>query len=280
MFPYPSGALHMGHVRVYTIADVLARFKQMQGYEVLHPMGWDSFGLPAENAAIDHGVQPRQWTEDNITKMKRQMFDMGTAFDWDREISTCDPLYYRWTQHLFLQLLEKGLIYQKEAEVNWDPIDQTVLANEQVDATGRAERSGALVEKRKLKQWFVRITAYQEDLLKDLEGLDWPQNVKRLQSNWIGRTDGIEFDVDIYDHMNSLGKTVPVFAIDWKSARDATYVAVGAGHPLLASTSGVDAHRVEQFSRTPNNVPINETNTRGIPVLASLPGYMRIYLLQ
>ncbi|KAJ3176227.1 hypothetical protein HDU87_005442 [Geranomyces variabilis] len=236
MFPYPSGTLHMGHVRVYTIADVIARYNHMQGYNVMHPMGWDSFGLPAENAAIDHGVHPREWTTRNIAKMKAQMESMGTAFDWTREVATSDPAYYRWTQELFLELFKKGLVYQKEAVVNWDPVDNTVLANEQVDANGRAERSGALVEKRLLKQWFIRITAYAEELLQDLKQLDWPQNVKTLQRNWIGKTTGLETDVPVDGLTGSLA-SLSVFAPTAGVIKNATYIAVGVGHPLLSSTA-------------------------------------------
>ncbi|KAI8588186.1 leucine--tRNA ligase [Geranomyces variabilis] len=236
MFPYPSGTLHMGHVRVYTIADVIARYNHMQGFSVMHPMGWDSFGLPAENAAIDHGVHPREWTISNIAKMKAQMQSMGTAFDWTRELATSDPTYYRWTQALFLELYKKGLVYQKEAVVNWDPVDNTVLANEQVDVNGRAERSGALVEKRFLKQWFIRITAYAEELLRDLKHLDWPENVKTLQRNWIGKTTGLETDVTVTGITGPLA-SLSVFAPAAGGIKNATYIAVGVGHPLLSSTA-------------------------------------------
>ncbi|KAJ3159964.1 hypothetical protein HDU86_001229 [Geranomyces michiganensis] len=236
MFPYPSGTLHMGHVRVYTIADVIARFNHMQGHNVMYPMGWDSFGLPAENAAIDHGVHPREWTTRNIEKMKAQMESMGTAFDWTRELATSDPTYYRWTQALFLKLYEKGLIYQKEAIVNWDPVDNTVLANEQVDANGRAERSGALVEKRFMKQWFIRITAYADELLRDLNNLDWPQNVKTLQKNWIGKRTGLETNVTV-DGITGPLASLTVFAPTAGGIKNATYIALGVGHPLLASSA-------------------------------------------
>ncbi|MGL5075175.1 MAG: class I tRNA ligase family protein, partial [Waterburya sp.] len=175
MFPYPSGSLHMGHVRNYVITDVIARLKRMQGYRVLHPMGWDAFGLPAENAAIDRGIPPAKWTYQNIAQMRDQLKQLGLSIDWDREVATCSPDYYKWTQWLFLQFLDAGLAYQKEAAVNWDPIDQTVLANEQVDSEGRSWRSGAIVERKLLKQWFFKITDYAEKLLQDLDQLDgWP----------------------------------------------------------------------------------------------------------
>ncbi|TPX65274.1 leucine---tRNA ligase [Spizellomyces sp. 'palustris'] len=225
----------MGHVRVYTIADVIARFKTMQSLQVLHPMGWDAFGLPAENAAIDHGVHPRSWTDSNIKRMKHNMRIMGTSFDWSRELSTCNPSYYRWTQHLFLRLYRAGLVYQKEAVVNWDPVDQTVLANEQVDASGRAERSGALVEKRKLKQWFLRITAFADELLHDLDQLDWPSNVKQLQANWIGRIEGVEVDFTLHSEgAKSPLKKISAFTTNPESIGSSAYIAVGTGHPLIS----------------------------------------------
>ncbi|KAJ2788798.1 Leucyl-tRNA synthetase, mitochondrial, partial [Coemansia guatemalensis] len=166
----------------------------MRGKHVIHPMGWDAFGLPAENAAIERGIAPDQWTRSNIAKMKEQLSSILTDFDWNRELATCDPDYYKWTQHIFLRLFSHDMVYQKEAMVNWDPVDQTVLANEQVDKDGRSWRSGAVVEQRKLKQWFARISAYAQDLLDDLDALDWPEHVKSMQANWIGRSEGAEFD--------------------------------------------------------------------------------------
>ena len=192
MFPYPSGNLHMGHVRNYSIGDVVARFKNMQGYNVLHPMGWDAFGLPAENAAIKHGIPPAKWTWDNIHNMKAQLKSMGISYDWEREIATCHPSYYKWTQWLFLQLFHKGLAYKKYALVNWCPSCNTVLANEQVVDEG-CERCSTQVIKKNLDQWFFKITDYADKLLEDLEKLPgWPDKVKIMQKNWIGRSEGEE----------------------------------------------------------------------------------------
>ncbi|MBM0743109.1 leucine--tRNA ligase [Phormidium sp. CLA17] len=193
MFPYPSGNLHMGHVRVYTIADVIARVRRMQGFRVLNPMGWDAFGLPAENAAIERNTQPAEWTYQNIAQMRLQLDQLGISFDWDREVATCSPDYYRWTQWIFLEFFKAGLAYQKEATVNWDPIDQTVLANEQVDSAGKSWRSGAVVERKLLRQWFFKITDYAEQLLTDLDTLTgWPEKVRLMQANWIGKSIGAQ----------------------------------------------------------------------------------------
>jgi len=194
MLPYPSGALHMGHVRNYTINDVMARQARMQGYNVLMPMGWDAFGLPAENAAMKNKVAPAKWTYDNIAYMKGQMERMGLAIDWSREVATCQPAYYRWNQWLFLKMRERGIAYRKLGTVNWDPVDQTVLANEQV-IDGRGWRSGAIVEKREIPMYYLRITDYAQELLdaveNDLNG--WPERVRIMQSNWIGRAEGVRF---------------------------------------------------------------------------------------
>ncbi|NNM83075.1 MAG: class I tRNA ligase family protein, partial [Burkholderiales bacterium] len=193
MFPYPSGKLHMGHVRNYTIGDVLSRYHRMKGFNVLQPMGWDAFGLPAENAAMANGVAPAAWTYSNIEYMKKQLKSLGLGLDWSREVTTCRPEYYRWEQWLFTRLFEKGLIYKKLSTVNWDPIDQTVLANEQV-IDGRGWRSGALVEKREIPMYFFRITDYAQELLEDLDQLEgWPEQVKTMQRNWIGRSHGVRF---------------------------------------------------------------------------------------
>ena len=198
MFPYPSGRIHMGHVRNYTMGDLVARYKRAQGFNVLHPMGWDAFGMPAENAAIEKGVHPKTWTYQNIDAMRSQLKAMGLSLDWDREFATCDPEYYRQEQRMFLEFLEAGLAYRREASVNWDPVDLTVLANEQV-IDGKGWRSGAPVEKRKLSQWFLKITRRAEALLENLEGLThWPEKVRLMQANWIGRSEGalINFALD------------------------------------------------------------------------------------
>ena len=190
MFPYPSGDLHMGHACNYTMGDSISRYRKMRGFEVLHPMGWDALGLPAENAAINAGVHPAVWTKKNIDNMRRQLRMAGLAYDWPREISTAHPGYYKWTQWIFLKMLEAGLAYKREALVNWDPVDNTVLANEQIH-DGIAWRSGAKVEKRWLSQWFLKITDYAQRLLDDLDGLvGWPEHVKQQQRNWLGRSEG------------------------------------------------------------------------------------------
>ncbi|MDO7656936.1 MAG: class I tRNA ligase family protein, partial [OM182 bacterium] len=203
MFPYPSGHLHMGHVRNYTIGDVISRFQRMLGKNVLQPMGWDAFGLPAENAAMKNNAAPAEWTYGNIDYMREQLQRLGYAYDWSREVATCHPDYYRWEQWFFTRLFEQGLVYKKEAEVNWDPVDQTVLANEQV-VDGRGWRSGALVERRKIPQWFIKITDFGDELLEDLNKLDgWPDKVKTMQANWIGRSEGVELDFTVQDEADA-----------------------------------------------------------------------------
>lgn len=233
MFPYPSGKLHMGHVRNYTIADVIARFQRMQGKNVLQPMGWDAFGLPAENAAMKNNVPPAQWTYQNIDYMRSQLQQLGFAYDWSRELATCDADYYRWEQWFFTRLFEKGLVYKKEAEVNWDPVDQTVLANEQVDSEGRGWRSGALVERRKIPQWFIRITDYADELLDDLDKLDnWPEQVRTMQANWIGRSQGLEITFD-----TDAGEALSVYTTRPDTLLGVTYVAVAAEHPIARAAA-------------------------------------------
>lgn len=229
MFPYPSGSLHMGHVRNYVITDVIARNARMQGYRVLHPMGWDAFGLPAENAAIDRGIAPSKWTYQNIEQMRGQLQQLGLSIDWNREVTTCSPDYYKWTQWLFLQFYEAGLAYQREAAVNWDPIDQTVLANEQVDAEGKSWRSGAKVERKLLKQWFFKITDYAEQLLQDLDKLTgWPERVKLMQANWIGKSIGAYLEFPIVGMDQKIG----VFTTRPDTVYGVTYVVLAPEHPL------------------------------------------------
>ncbi|MEA5400613.1 leucine--tRNA ligase [Synechococcus sp. BA-124 BA4] len=237
MFPYPSGNLHMGHVRNYVITDVIARVQRLRGRKVLHPMGWDAFGLPAENAAIERGVDPGDWTDANIAQMRAQLQRLGLSIDWDREVATCHADYYRWTQWLFLQFHEAGLAYRKEATVNWDPIDQTVLANEQVDSEGRSWRSGALVEKRKLRQWFLKITDYAQQLLDDLSQLEgWPERVRTMQANWIGRSTGAELRFTVVDAGgNDTAETITVFTTRPDTIFGASYVVLAPEHPQVAS---------------------------------------------
>lgn len=228
MFPYPSGSLHMGHVRNYTIGDVIARFQRALGKNVLQPIGWDAFGLPAENAAIKHGIPPAEWTKKNIASMKAQFLRLGNAYDWRREITTCAPEYYRWEQWFFIRLFEKGLVYKKNAIVNWDPVDQTVLANEQV-VDGRGWRSGALIERKEISQWFIKITAYADELLHDLDSLTgWPEQVKQMQRHWIGRSDGAM----VYFHVEDFAKRLKIYTTRVDTLMGATYLAVAPDHPL------------------------------------------------
>ncbi|AEK57072.1 leucine--tRNA ligase [Acidithiobacillus caldus] len=238
MFPYPSGQLHMGHVRNYSIVDAIARYQRMRGKSVLHPMGWDAFGLPAENAALKHGVAPAQWTFENIAHMRGQLKRLGLSYDWTREFATCTPEYYRWEQWLFLKLWERGLVYQKESTVNWDPVDQTVLANEQV-VDGRGWRSGALVERREIRQWFLRITAYADELLQGLEQLQgqWPDQVLTMQRNWIGRSEGAEIHFPLVDEDG----VIKVFSTRPDTLMGATYLALAPEHPLVLARARADS---------------------------------------
>ncbi|OKH11753.1 leucine--tRNA ligase [[Limnothrix rosea] IAM M-220] len=268
MFPYPSGKLHMGHVRNYVITDVIARYKRMKGFRVLHPMGWDAFGLPAENAAIDRGIPPAKWTYQNIEQMRDQLKQLGLSIDWDREVATCSPDYYKWTQWLFLQFYKSGLAYQKEAAVNWDPIDQTVLANEQVDAEGKSWRSGAIVEKKLLRQWFLKITDYAEELLQDLDQLGgWPERVKTMQQNWIGKSSGalLEFSIVGSD------EKVAVFTTRPDTVYGVTYVVLAPEHPLVAQVttaeqqSTVDAFIEEVSNESEEERTGDDKPKKGVP---------------
>jgi leucyl-tRNA synthetase len=274
MFPYPSGSLHMGHVRNYVITDVYARVQRMRGRRVLHPMGWDAFGLPAENAAIERGVNPADWTEQNIAQMRSQLQRLGLSIDWKREIATCHPDYYRWTQWLFLQFLDAGLAYQKEASVNWDPIDQTVLANEQVDGEGRSWRSGAKVEKRLLRQWFLRITAYADALVDDLPSLTgWPERVRTMQANWIGRSEGAELRFSVVAPDGSAAaEPISVFTTRADTIYGATYLVLAPDHPRVESlTSPEQALAVAAFCDLVNGQSEQERTAedrpkRGVPL--------------
>jgi leucyl-tRNA synthetase len=236
MFPYPSGRLHMGHVRNYTIGDVISRYQRMRGRNVLQPMGWDAFGMPAENAAIRNKVPPAQWTYANIEEMRAQFKQLGFAFDWSRELTTCRPEYYRWEQWLFTRLYRKGLVYKKNAVVNWDPVDQTVLANEQV-IDGRGWRSGALVERREIPQWFMKITHYADELLSELDRLDgWPESVRTMQRNWIGRSEGVELEFAVPGEDEPL----TVYTTRPDTLFGVTYMAVAAEHPLAVEAAADD----------------------------------------
>lgn len=274
MFPYPSGNLHMGHVRNYVITDVIARVQRMRGRAVLHPMGWDAFGLPAENAAIERGVDPGAWTDRNIAAMRTQLQRLGLSIDWDREVATCHADYYRWTQWLFLQFHAAGLAYQKEATVNWDPVDQTVLANEQVDGEGRSWRSGALVEKRRLRQWFLKITAYADQLLDDLPKLTgWPERVRTMQANWIGRSTGAELSFAVVDaEGRDTDQRIRVFTTRPDTLYGVSYVVLAPEHPLVASLTSPEQElavtafcdlvsRQSDLERTADDRP-----KRGIPI--------------
>lgn len=255
MFPYPSGSLHLGHQRVYTISDVIARFKRLQGFNVVHPMGWDAFGLPAENAAVERGINPAVWTETNVEKMKSQMELMLASFDWDREVNTSAPDYYKWTQKIFTLLYEKGLAYRMDAEINWDPVDQTVLANEQVDSEGRSWRSGAIVEKRKLEQWFIKITDYAELLEEDLKKLDqWPDKVKAMQKNWIGSSHGSEITFS-----TSQNSSITVFTSRPDTLFSVQFVALALNHPIVVEAAKKDAELAAFIEKAAEN---DDPNTK------------------
>ena len=264
MFPYPSGRLHMGHVRNYTIGDVISRYMRMQGYNVLQPMGWDAFGLPAENAAMANGVPPARWTDDNIDYMKRQLKTLGFGIDWSRELATCRPDYYRWNQWLFLRMLEKGIAYRTTGVVNWDPVDQTVLANEQV-IDGRGWRTGALVEKREIPMYYLGITRYAEDLLGELQALPgWPERVKLMQENWIGRSEGLEIEFDVEG-----GGTLGIYTTRPDTLCGVTYMAVAAEHPLAikaaANNSDLQAFLAECQRTGVTEAALETMEKRGMP---------------
>jgi leucyl-tRNA synthetase len=244
MFPYPSGRIHMGHVRNYTMGDVIARYRRMQGHEVLHPMGWDAFGMPAENAAMERKVHPGEWTWANIRAMRDQLKSIGFALDWEREFATCDPAYYGHEQALLLDLFDAGLVYRKESEVNWDPVDMTVLANEQV-IDGKGWRSGATVERRKLNQWFLKITEFADDLLAGLQGLDnWPDKVRLMQENWIGKSKGLDFRFRLAKPIDSIDD-VEVFTTRPDTIFGASFVAVAADHPIARAVAASDPKAAE-----------------------------------
>ncbi len=253
MFPYPSGQLHMGHVRNYSIGDVIARYQRMLGKNVLQPMGWDAFGLPAENAAIKHGIPPEIWTHQNIDYMRKQLKRLGFAYDWKREIRTSDPQYYRFEQWLFLRLLEKGLAYKKNAVVNWDPVDQTVLANEQV-VNGRGWRSGAVIERKEIPQWFLKITAYADELLNDLDQLTgWPEQVITMQKNWIGRSVGTTITFPV----QNLNEPIEVYTTRADTLYGVSFIALSPEHPL-AKQLAQNNPELDTFIQEQKNIPVAE----------------------
>lgn len=272
MFPYPSGHLHMGHVRNYLIGDVISRYQRLLGKNVLQPMGWDAFGLPAENAALQRGIAPGAWTWSNIDYMRRQLKQLGYAYDWSRELATCHPEYYRWEQWFFTRLFEKGLVYKKEAEVNWDPVDQTVLANEQV-VDGRGWRSGALVERRKIPQWFIRITAYAQELLDDLDQLEhWPDEVRTMQANWIGRSEGVELVFDVAGREDAL----TVYTTRPDTLMGATYVAVAPQHPL-ATAAAESNPELAAFIADQSHIKVAEADMATMEKLGMDSGFKAIH---
>jgi leucyl-tRNA synthetase len=271
MFPYPSGKLHMGHVRNYTIGDVISRFMTMKGYNVLQPMGWDAFGMPAENAAIKNQRPPAAWTYDNIDHMRSQLKRLGFGYDWDRELATCTPDYYRWEQWLFTRMVDKGLAYRKKARVNWDPVDQTVLANEQV-IDGRGWRSGALVEQREIDQWFIRITDYADELLDDLDAVDWPEQVKTMQKNWIGRSQGVEFSFE----RKGSEERLEVYTTRPDTIMGITYVAVAAQHPI-ATQAAASNSEIQAFIEECAHMSVAEADLAQAPKRGMATGQFVIH---
>ncbi|MBT3901830.1 MAG: class I tRNA ligase family protein, partial [Pelagibacteraceae bacterium] len=239
MFPYPSGKIHMGHVRNYTLGDVVARYKKLKGFNVMHPMGWDAFGLPAENAAITEKKNPEDWTYKNIQTMKGQLKSMGFSFDWKKELATCHPDYYKHEQGFFIEMFKKGLAYKKESEVNWDPVDETVLANEQV-IDGRGWRSGAVIEKKHLSQWFLKTSKYSEELLENLNELkEWPDKVKTMQTNWIGKSVGAEINFNIINSIEK-EKKIKIYTTRPDTLYGATFIAISSQHNLAKKLSEQD----------------------------------------
>ncbi len=270
MFPYPSGRIHMGHVRVYAIGDLLARYKWMRGFNVLHPMGWDAFGLPAENAAIDNGVHPAVWTYENIANMRTQLRRMGISYDWDRELATCDPSYYRWEQQIFIRMFERGLAYKRRSTVNWCPSCQTVLANEQVEA-GRCWRCDSEVIAKEIEGWFFKITDYAEELLAWCERLPgWPERVMTMQRNWIGRSEGAEFDLPPLS--GSADLAIRIFTTRPDTSFGMTYAVLAPEHPLVERlvTDDDERARVEAF-RARGRGRVRDRAARRRPPQARLP---------
>ena len=252
MFPYPSGKIHMGHVRNYTLGDVVARYKKLKGFNVMHPMGWDAFGLPAEGAAIKNNMPPSKWTRQNIDYMKHQLQMLGFGYDWSRELATCDPDYYKWEQWMFTRLFEKGIAYRSDAIVNWDPVENTVLANEQV-IDGKGWRSGATIERRNMPQWFLRITDYCEELLEGLDDLDWPEQVKVMQRNWIGRSEGYEIEFQI----PNLDTSVSVYTTRTDTLFGATYLALAPEHPIVQEIA-ISDENVHKFLEDTKSQAVSE----------------------
>src|SRR5450631_793155 len=293
MFPYPSGRIHMGHVRNYAMGDVVARYKRARGFNVLHPMGWDAFGMPAENAAMANRVHPRAWTYQNIAAMKAQLMSMGLSLDWSREIATCDPTYYKHQQRMFIDFLAAGLVERKQAKVNWDPVDQTVLANEQV-IDGLGWRSGAPVEQRELIQWFFKITAFSEELLAALDTLDrWPEKVRLMQRNWIGKSEGMRIRFAVAGNAPDGHATIEVFTTRHDTLFGASFLAISPDHPLaalLAKDSPALAGFIEDCHHTGTSAAAIETAEKkgfatGLTVAhpfrpdATLPVYVANFVL-
>ncbi|MDD2760065.1 MAG: leucine--tRNA ligase, partial [Methylomonas sp.] len=274
MFPYPSGKLHMGHVRNYTIGDVISRFQRMQGKHVLQPMGWDAFGLPAENAAMQNKVHPADWTYSNIDYMRDQLKRLGFGYDWSRELATCDPDYYRWEQWFFLRLLEKGLVYKKTAPVNWCPHDQTVLANEQV-IDGCCWRCDTLVEKKEISQWFLKITEYAQELLDDLQKLPgWPEQVRTMQANWIGRSEGVEMDFVA----EGFADPIRIYTTRPDTVMGVTYVAIAAEHPLALKAAETNPD-IAAFTESCKQMETSEAAMETMEKRGIASGYMATHPL-